>query len=133
MVASISEVASCKKRKVGVMELFDMPCRATCATKLLFTCSKWKNKKNLLNVGEIISEATNLLDLSCVLEILTILYFVLNASFDCMDTHVYSQEISKKNYYYLYSLTHIGVGGCGDGDGGSGGVGGSGGGGFNGN
>ena len=60
----------------------------------------------------------------------TIFYFVFIASLDCMDTHVYSHEISKRNSYYLSSLTHFGVGGGSgsDGCGGGGGVDGRGGG-----
>ena len=59
----------------------------------------------------------------------TIFYFVVIASLDCMDTHVYSHEISKRNSYYLSSLTHFGVGGGSGSDGCGGGFGGSGGGG----
>ena len=41
----------------------------------------------------------------------TIVYFVLIASLDCMDSHVYSREISKRDSKYISSLTHFGVGG----------------------
>ena len=51
----------------------------------------------------------------------TIVYFVFIASLDCMDSHVCSHEISKKNPHYLSSLTHFGVGGVSGSDGGGGG------------
>ena len=53
----------------------------------------------------------------------TIVYFVFIASLDCMDSHVCSHEISKKNPQYFSSLTHFGVGGGSGSDGGGGGVG----------
>ena len=56
----------------------------------------------------------------------TIVYFVIIASLDCMDSHVCSHEISKKNPHFFSSLTHFGVGGGSGSDGGGGGVGGSG-------
>ena len=67
MVSTLSEVASCKKCNKGEMELFEMNSRATCASKLVFRCCACNNSIVFMNVGEINSDSTNLLDLSCVL------------------------------------------------------------------
>ena len=66
MISFMSEVASCRQCKEGVMQLFEIDCRGTCASKLSFRCSTCKNGKFFRNVGEIKSR-TNRLDLSCVL------------------------------------------------------------------
>ena len=67
MILSLSEVASCILCNGGVMELFEMACRGTCASKLLFRCNKCYNSKIFMNVGEINSDSTNSLDTSTVL------------------------------------------------------------------
>ena len=69
MISSMAEVASCRQYKEGVMELFEINCLGTCASKLLFRCSTCDNGKFFMNVGEIKSpdSPTNRLDLSCVL------------------------------------------------------------------
>ena len=69
MISSMSEVASCNQceEKEGVMQLFEIECPGTCASKLLFRCSKCKNAKIFMNVGEVNPSTTNRLDISCVL------------------------------------------------------------------
>ena len=66
MISSMSEVASCRLCKEGVMQLFEIDCPGTCASKLLFRCSTCNNGKFFMNVGEIKSP-TNRLDVSCVI------------------------------------------------------------------
>ena len=63
MISSMSEVASCRLCKEGVMQLFEIDCPGTYASKLLFRCSTCNNGKFFMNVGEIKSP-TNRLDVS---------------------------------------------------------------------
>ena len=67
MVLSMSEVALCIKCKEGVIELFEIECPDTCASKLIFRCKNSYNYKVFMNVGEINSTSTNPLDSACVL------------------------------------------------------------------
>ena len=67
MVLSMSEVALCIKCKKGVIELFEVECPDTCASKLIFRCKNCHNYKVFMNVGEINSTSRNSLDSACVL------------------------------------------------------------------
>ena len=69
MVRSISDVASCKKCKDGLMEMFELESTDTCASKFLFRCDVCLNPNVFMNVGETNSGTTNLLDLTSVLSI----------------------------------------------------------------
>ena len=68
MVRSLSDVASCIKCKVGIMEIFELKATDTFASKLIFRCEECFYSKVFMSVGEPTSSTTtNLLDLTSVL------------------------------------------------------------------
>ena len=67
MVSALSAVATCKRCKSGEMQLFEMKRTTTCASQLVFRCNACCNAIIFMNVGEIGSKSTNILDLSSVL------------------------------------------------------------------
>ena len=67
MVSTLKKVATCIKCKLGAMELYEVPCRFTCATKLLLICDKCENSEIFMTIDTKHSDQMNSLHFSSVL------------------------------------------------------------------
>ena len=54
MVSTLKKVATCIRCKSGAMELYEMACPGTCASKLLFRCDECVNSEIFMNVTQYI-------------------------------------------------------------------------------
>ena len=59
MVTTLSQVATCKKCNKGAIEIFEIDCRGTSASKLLFRCSACYNSKISMDVSVDNFKSTN--------------------------------------------------------------------------
>ena len=66
MVSTLKKVVTCIQCQSGAMELYEMACSGTCATKLLFICDDCANSEIFMTIDTKHSDTMNSLDFSSV-------------------------------------------------------------------